>query len=99
VAARRGVALDRFALRHRAQLMDARELRAADVEAPVSAARRDQQLLVAKLLAVAERGGVRGCVDRRHDRPDASLDEVLVIPRGGLDVPAVQALLGAQIRL
>jgi hypothetical protein len=55
---------------------------------------RDQELVVSELLGGIERDGACRCVGR-HDPLAAPLDAVLVIPGGGLDIPAVEALLGA----
>ena len=80
VPIRHGLALDRVALGHRAQLVDPGQLGPGNVEPPVPSAGGDQDLLVLELLARVEDHRVRGGIDRddarlraaRHRAPHTS---------------------------
>ena len=91
--------LDRLALGDRAQIVDPRQLRARHLEPAVPAAGRDQELLIAELLARIEHDRVGGRVDLHDAGLHESLDAMLLIPTRGLDVPPVEILLRAQVRL
>jgi hypothetical protein len=73
-------------------------LRSRNRESPVPPARRDQHLLILKLLARVEYDHA-GCHIHHNDAALEPLHIMLVIPTGRSDIPPVEILLRAEIGL
>jgi len=95
---RHGLVLDRVALGHRPQVVDAGQLGPGNLQPPVPSSRRDQELPVLQVPARAEGQLVRRGVDRDYGI-GAELDVVGLVPAGRPDVPVVEALFGSQVAL